>query len=164
MTTYVFRSHASERHQVLKRGDTVHVDGSPLSVRALDDSHYLAPVGARPAHVHVATHGDTVYLQLNGRTCVIERVDPTRSSGASGGAAAQGSASAPMPGVVVSWIAEPGARVAAGDALLVIESMKLQMTIEAPQSGTLEDLPFQPGQTFQRGAVLARVRPEETPA
>ncbi|MCY1539606.1 Glutaconyl-CoA decarboxylase subunit gamma [compost metagenome] len=69
-----------------------------------------------------------------------------------------------MPGVVVGWLAEPGSRVQAGDALLVIESMKLQMTIEAPQSGTLEDLPFQPGQTFQRGAVLARVRPEETPA
>ena len=68
-----------------------------------------------------------------------------------------------MPGVVVSWIAQRGASVAAGEALLVIESMKLQMTIEAPQSGTLEDLPFQPGQTFQRGAVLARVRPEEAP-
>jgi biotin carboxyl carrier protein len=38
------------------------------------------------------------------------------------------------------------------------------MTIEAPQGGTLEDLPFQPGQTFQRGAVLARVRPEEAQA
>jgi 3-methylcrotonyl-CoA carboxylase alpha subunit len=163
MTTYVFRSDAGQRHQVLKRGDTVHVDGSPLSVRALDAGHYLAPVGARPAHVHVATHGDTLYLQLHGRSCVVERVDPTHS-GASAGAAGQGSASAPMPGVVVSWIAEPGVQVAAGEALLVIESMKLQMTIEAPQSGTLEDLPFQPGQTFQRGAVLARVRPEETPA
>ena len=161
MTTYVLRSDASQRHQVLKRGDTIHVDGNPLSVRALDSSHYLAPLGTRTAHVHVATHGDTIYLQLNGRTCVIDRVDPTRS-GATSGAAVQGSASAPMPGVVVSWIAEPGAQVVAGAALLVIESMKLQMTIEAPQSGTLEDMPFQPGQTFQRGAVLARVRPEET--
>ena len=163
MTTYVLRSQASERHQVLKRGDAMHVDGHPLAVRAIDNGHYIAPVGARPSHVHVATHGDTIYLQLNGRVCVIERVDPTRSGG-SGSAAAQGSASAPMPGVVVSWIATPGAQVVAGDALLVIESMKLQMTIEAPQSGALEDLPFQPGQTFQRGAVLARVRPEETPA
>lgn len=161
MTTYVFRSDAGQRHQVLKRGDTIHVDGNPLTVRALDNSHYLAPLGTRTAHVHVASHGDITYLQLNGRICVIDRVDPTRS-GATSGAAAQGSASAPMPGVVVSWIAEPGSQVVAGAALLVIESMKLQMTIEAPQSGTLEDLPFQPGQTFQRGAVLARVRPEET--
>lgn len=163
MTSYVLRSDAGQHHQVFKRGDTLHVDGQPLTVRALDSRHYLAPVGTRPVHVYVATHGDIAYLQLQGRTCVIDRVDPIRC-GASGGAAAQGSASAPMPGVVVSWIAAPGAQVVAGEALLVIESMKLQMTIDAPQTGTLEDMPFQPGQTFQRGALLARVRPEETPA
>lgn len=162
MTTYVFRSDAARRHQVLKRGDHLRVDGTEVPVRALDNSHFVAQAGAGPAHVRVVAHGDTVYVQLNGRACAIERVDPTRSGGA-GGAAGQGSAAAPMPGVVVSWLAQPGAQVAAGEALLVIESMKLQMTIEAPQSGTLEDLPFQPGQTFQRGAVLARVRPEEAP-
>jgi biotin carboxyl carrier protein len=42
----------------------------------------------------------------------------------------------------------------------VIESMKLQMTIEAAQDGMLEELPFTQGQTFQRGATLARVRPD----
>lgn len=161
MTSYIFRSDPGRRHQVLKRGDQIFVDDTELTVRTLDPSHYLAPVGSRPAHVRVAAHGDTLYLQLNGRSCVVERVDPTRST-TSGGATSQGSATAPMPGVVVSWIAQPGAPVQAGDALLVIESMKLQMTIEAPQNGTLEALPFQPGQTFQRGAVLARVRPEET--
>ncbi|MFC7410825.1 MULTISPECIES: acetyl-CoA carboxylase biotin carboxyl carrier protein subunit [Hydrogenophaga] len=162
MTTYVFRSDTARRYQVLKRGDHLRVDGTEVPVRALDNSHFVAQAGTRPVHVRVVAHGDTVYLQLNGRACAIERVDPTRSGGGGGGAG-QGSAAAPMPGVVVSWIAQPGAQVAAGEALLVIESMKLQMTIEAPQRGTLEDLPFQPGQTFQRGAVLARVRPEETP-
>lgn len=163
MTSYVFRSDPGRRHQVLKQGHSLSVDGTDFRVRALDSSHYATLVSARPAHVRVVTHGDEVYLQLNGRSCVIERVDPTRSAAASGGVT-QGTCSAPMPGVVISWVAEPGSRVTAGDALLVIESMKLQMTIEAPQSGTLEALSFQPGQTFQRGAVLARVRPEETPA
>lgn len=163
MTTYVFRSNTARRHQVLKRGEHVHVDGTEVPVRALDSSHYVVQVGARPVHVRVVADGDILYLQLNGRTCAIERVDPTRSEG-TGGVATQGRATAPMPGVVVSWIAQPGSTVLAGDALLVIESMKLQMTIEAPQTGLLEDLPFQTGQTFQRGAVLARIRPEETPA
>lgn len=163
MTTYLFSSHPDQRHQVLKRGAQVHVDGVPVPVRALSAHHHVVTVDGRAQHVHAVAHGDQVYLQLNGRTCVIARPDPTRShSGA--GAAGQGSASAPMPGVVVHWIAQPGAAVQAGDPLLVIESMKLQMTIEAPLSGTLHDLPFQPGQTFQRGAVLARVEPEEIPA
>lgn len=163
MTSYVFRSDPGRRHQVLKLGNNLIVDGTTLPLRALDSTHYSTLIGPRQAHMRVVAHGDEVYLQLNGRTCVIERVDPTRS-GTTSGTAAQGSCSAPMPGVVVSWVAQPGSLVQAGDALLVIESMKLQMTIEAPQSGTLEALPFQPGQTFQRGAVLARVRPEETPA
>jgi biotin carboxyl carrier protein len=65
-----------------------------------------------------------------------------------------------MPGVVVSWLQLPGSSVAAGTPLLVIESMKLQMTIEATQAGILENLPFAEGQTFQRGATLAFVRSE----
>jgi biotin carboxyl carrier protein len=164
MTTYAFTSDPAQRHQAFKRGDHIHVDSTAVSLRALNDNHYVVHQGGTsPMHVRVAASGDTLYLQLGGRACAIERVDPTRSHGASGGAG-QGSAVAPMPGVVVSWVAKPGSAVAAGDALVVIESMKLQMTIEAPQAGTLEELPVQPGQTFQRGAVLARVRSEETSA
>jgi biotin carboxyl carrier protein len=71
------------------------------------------------------------------------------------------SSMAPMPGVVVSVQVTAGQRVGEGDALLVIESMKLQMTIAAACAGTVEQLPVAVGQTFQRGAVLAQVRPDE---
>jgi biotin carboxyl carrier protein len=157
MTIYAFRSHPGQRHQTNKRGHCVRVDGVDVPVRAVDASHYAAQTSAHPAHVRVSVQGDTVYLQLRGRACVIERIDPARSGAASSGVG-QGSATAPMPGVVVNWIAQPGDPVKAGQALLVIESMKLQMTIEAPQDGILGSLPFQPGQTFQRGAALASVR------
>jgi 3-methylcrotonyl-CoA carboxylase alpha subunit len=66
-----------------------------------------------------------------------------------------------MPGVVVSVQATAGQRVREGDALLVIESMKLQMTIVAACAGTVEPLPLAVGQTFQRGAVLAQVKPDQ---
>jgi 3-methylcrotonyl-CoA carboxylase alpha subunit len=160
MTSYAFRSTPNEHHQVLRRPNSVQVDCNNLPVRVLDASHYVVDIDKRPAHVHAIAHGDTIYLQMAGRTCVIERKDPMRSSGTSS-VAGQGDACAPMPGMVVIWIAQPGSRVQAGEALLVIESMKMQITIEAPQAGLLEDLPFQPSQTFQRGAVLARIRPEE---
>lgn len=163
MTTFVFQSDTAQRHQVHKRGGHIQVDGTKIPVRALDSTHYVTRTDSGTAHARVVAHGDTFYLQLNGRSCTIERVDPTRTDG-SGAGAGQGGATAPMPGVVISWIAQPGSAVNAGQPLLVIESMKLQMTIEAPQSGTLEEIPFQPGQTFQRGAVLARIRAEEAAA
>jgi biotin carboxyl carrier protein len=62
---------------------------------------------------------------------------------------------------VVSLQAAAGQRVKEGDPLLVIESMKLQMTIGAACSGTVTELPVGVGQTFQRNAVLARVAPDE---
>lgn len=160
MTTFVFQSDTATRHQVHKRGKHIQVDGTEVLVRELDSTHYVTKTGSGPVHARVVTSGDTIYLQLNGRSCTIERVDPTRTGSGSGGTN-QAGATAPMPGVVINWIAQPGTPVKSGDALLVIESMKLQMTIEAPHDGTLAELPFQPGQTFQRGAVLARVHAEE---
>ena len=50
-----------------------------------------------------------------------------------------------------------GDAVAAGDALLVIESMKLQTTISAAIDGDVGALPVAPGEGFEQGAVLVRI-------
>jgi 3-methylcrotonyl-CoA carboxylase alpha subunit len=159
MTTFSFRADDGPHRHTARRGPPASVDGTDQAVRALGDGRFVVDVDGRPVQVLAAAHGDTVHLQLRGRSAVIERVDPTRSG--TGAGAGGGDAAAPMPGVVVSWVAQPGAQVKAGDALLVIESMKLQVTIEAPRDGLLESLPFAPGQSFQRGAVLAHLRAAE---
>jgi len=159
MTTYVIQGAATPSHKTRKHGADVVVDTTHLTVRALTPHSFSVQQPTQAQRLHAVAHGDSVYVQLNGRACRIDRVDPTR---ANAGAAALGGgvSQAPMPGVVVSWLTRPGSVVKAGAALLVIESMKLQMTIEATQDGVLEDLPFTEGQTFQRGATLARVRPD----
>lgn len=159
MTTYVFNATTSTRHQTSRRGELVSVDGAKLRVRTLDVNSFVTDVKGRPTHIRSVAHGDTIHLHLNGRSCLVHRVDPT-TAGAAAASEAGGGAIAPMPGVVISWLVQPGAQVQAGDALLVIESMKLQMTISAPHAGLLEEMPVKEGQTFQRGAVLARVRLE----
>lgn len=159
MTTYVFNATTSSRHQTSKRGDLVSVDGAKLRVRTLESNSFVTDVMGRPTHIRSVANGDTIHLHINGRSCLVNRVDPT-TAGASAASEAGGGAIAPMPGVVVNWLVQPGGHVQSGDALLVIESMKLQMTISAPHAGLLEDMPVKEGQTFQRGAVLARVRLE----
>jgi biotin carboxyl carrier protein len=163
MTTYIFQSDASQRYQTSKRGQMVHVDGEAYTLRALGAHSFMTHVDGRLMHIRGIADGDNMHLHINGRACAVQRIDPTRSSAASA-TEASGSSAAPMPGVVINWLVQPGCEVKTGEALLVIESMKLQMTIEAPQSGWLVDLPFAAGQTFQRGAVLARVRAEEATA
>ena len=75
-------------------------------------------------------------------------------------AVASGSLLAPMPGTVVKVLVEEGAQVAAGDAVLVLEAMKMQHTVSAPHDGTVTEITIQPGVQVAAGEVLAVVEGE----
>lgn len=157
-----FSDEPQRRHRVHRQpgSDRVDVDGDIVEVRPDGAGRFRATVDGSPVLVHAVADGDTVHLHWRGRAWRIDRVDATRAAAAATGSAA-GVSQAPMPGVVVSVQALPGQRVVAGDALLVIESMKLQMTITAAGDGIVDRLPLAVGQTFQRGAVLAQVATDE---
>ncbi|NYE36501.1 propionyl-CoA carboxylase alpha chain [Nocardioides cavernae] len=70
---------------------------------------------------------------------------------------ASGSLLAPMPGTVVAVEVEPGAEVAAGDVVLVLEAMKMQHTVTAPHAGTVSELNVGTGSQVASGEVLAVV-------
>ena len=70
---------------------------------------------------------------------------------------ASGSLLAPMPGTVVRVAVEPGAEVVAGQAVLVLEAMKMQHTVAAPHDGVVTQVDVQPG-TTGGGGRRARCR------
>lgn len=80
-----------------------------------------------------------------------------RQTGA--GAAGPREVVAPMPGLVVAVEVTPGAEVAAGAALLIIEAMKMQSEIRAPVAGRVTAVRTRPGQEVPGGAVLAVIEP-----
>jgi biotin carboxyl carrier protein len=63
-----------------------------------------------------------------------------------------------MPGVVVEVLVEPGQTVAAGDALLILEAMKMQNEITAPWSGTVARISVGAAQTVAKGAPLIEIK------
>ncbi|WP_292651195.1 biotin carboxylase N-terminal domain-containing protein [Nocardioides sp.] len=71
-----------------------------------------------------------------------------------------GSLLAPMPGSVISVLAEAGSDVTEGQPLLVLEAMKMQHTVTAPTSGVLTQINVKAGTQVAAGEVLAVV--EET--
>ncbi|MER7608142.1 biotin carboxylase N-terminal domain-containing protein [Nocardioides sp. NPDC127503] len=71
-----------------------------------------------------------------------------------------GSLLAPMPGSVISVLAESGSSVTEGQPLLVLEAMKMQHTVTAPTDGVLTQINVKPGTQVAAGEVLAVV--EET--
>ncbi len=50
-----------------------------------------------------------------------------------------------------------GQRVAAGDVLMIVESMKMEIAIAAPAAGIVREFRCQPGRTVQAGQVLALI-------
>jgi len=64
---------------------------------------------------------------------------------------------ADMAGTVVKWLVEPGTEVAAGDAVVVLEAMKMETQVSAHRDGTLTDVRADAGGTVSAGAVLALI-------
>jgi biotin carboxyl carrier protein len=62
-----------------------------------------------------------------------------------------------MPGTVLLVHVADGDAVAEGDVLLVLESMKMELSITAPTAGTVEGLALQPGDRVDRGQPLVAV-------
>jgi acetyl-CoA/propionyl-CoA carboxylase biotin carboxyl carrier protein len=82
------------------------------------------------------------------------RPKPAMTSG-SGGGAGSGTVTAPMQGTIVKVLVEVGATVATGDALLVLEAMKMENQINAETSGTVQEIRVGAGDSVGTGEVLA---------
>ncbi len=77
------------------------------------------------------------------------------------GSAASGNLSAPMPGKLLSFAVKVGDRVKAGQALAVMEAMKMEHTVAAPADGTVAELLYAPGDQVHEGAPLLRLESQE---
>ncbi len=138
------------------RGRTVATEVNEVSVTAL---------------VHSATP-DLVDLEIDGtrRVYLVNRVGADTYVDASDGSSAlseiprfgdpeklapPGSLLAPMPGLVLRVLAEPGTVVTAGQPLLVLEAMKMEQTVSAPADGVVAELRAKAGEQVSTGQVLA---------
>ena len=104
-----------------------------------------------------ATHvaDDVIWVGRDGH--VLEA--RTRRADRSAAALPQGSLEAPMPGVVLQVRVADGDEVEEGDVLLVLESMKMELSITAPRAGRVEGLALAEGDRVERGQALVAVTP-----
>jgi acetyl/propionyl-CoA carboxylase alpha subunit len=94
-----------------------------------------------------------VWVFLDGRTYVIEpdeRETPQRVHATDD----QVALSAPMPATVLAIKVAPGDEVAAGDLLILLEAMKMEMPITAPRAGRVKSLACREGELVQPGVPL----------
>ncbi len=115
--------------------------------------------------VWIATRGDTHFIHLRGRVHRVEAVDSLeRARREAAPTTGVELLRAPMPGVVVEVATRVGARVVAGELLMMIESMKLQTPIVAPEAARVEEICLEPGASFDQGADLVRLARDDAGA
>ena len=82
---------------------------------------------------------------------------PAAKPAAAAGAAGSISITAGAAGKVVDVVAAPGAAVKKGDPVVVLEIMKMETPVVAPQDGTVASVEVAKGETVESGAVLANM-------
>ena len=150
-------------YQVEVDGDEVRVQGRV--VRATLDGVQGTPirlltVDGRLVSFAVTPDGAGRWtLQHRGEAMAVEVLDERshhiRTMVGAGKAQVAGAVvKAPMPGLVVRVLAEPGMPVGPGAGLVILEAMKMENELKAPVAGTIARVTVRPGQSVEKGQVL----------
>jgi len=85
---------------------------------------------------------------------VLQHADPIAHAGEG---AVEGRLTAPMPGKLIAFLAQPGQAVTRGQPLAVMEAMKMEHTITAPRDGTVAELLYAVGDQVNEGGEILRL-------
>ena len=96
-------------------------------------------VNERPYAIRLYDRFDELVRKMGLTTAVIHKIKDIK---------------APMPGMVLDIMVEPGQEVVHGDALLVLEAMKMENVIKSPGEGVIKAIKVEKGKAVDKGEVL----------
>jgi acetyl/propionyl-CoA carboxylase alpha subunit len=139
----------------------IHLVAGELGEGVLNLSGHLMPF-----YYHLTD--ETLYLWIQGQTYHLERLQagPKRKSGSGVGAGgvSNGEIKAPMPGTVLEVKVKVGDVVTANQPLVIMESMKMEMTLSAPLDGVVETLQATPQTMVEMGTLLVKLKLDPQPS
>ena len=148
-------------------GDTLvlEVEGRRLEAdfhRLPDGEVYSLIVNGRSHEVRVAPAGDGLEVSLHGVTIPVEVRHPLEKTlkalGPAGGRTGGETITAPMPGVVVAYRVKPGDTVSPGQAVVVVEAMKMQNELAARHGGVVSEILVAERTSVAAGTPLLRLK------
>jgi acetyl-CoA/propionyl-CoA carboxylase biotin carboxyl carrier protein len=155
--------------------------GSTHSTKWVEDTLDLTEVRAEPAEAAVSDDGDEAPrvrrdgdVEVDGRRYSVAlwvpdtpvavvaggggaaaRPKRAASSGGAGGGVGAGSVTVPMQGTIVKVLVAEGDAIEAGEAVCVLEAMKMENNIAAEKSGTVKEIKVAPGDSVGAGDIVA---------
>jgi acetyl-CoA/propionyl-CoA carboxylase biotin carboxyl carrier protein len=142
------------------------LNGPARSRLAADNGaeRWVAAASAPPdPSIAAVQAGDTVHLDVEGRSVGFRIAAPPDVDHAARAAAAHAHGGgpsgvvAPMPGAVIAIHVALGAAVAGGDPIATLEAMKMEHVVVAPRAGRVEELGVRIGDQVTRGQTIATI-------
>jgi 3-methylcrotonyl-CoA carboxylase alpha subunit len=130
----------------------------PLRVQPLGRDRYDITLGEARHTLAVYARGESIAVFADAGSALVGVVDPLAH--AADGASEGGRLAAPMPGKVVSFLVAAGAEVKRGQAVAVMEAMKMEHTLHAPRDGRVAELRYAVGDLVAEGDELLRLAPQ----
>jgi biotin carboxyl carrier protein len=142
-------------YEVVIRGELVTVDGKPFAVRVADDGVHLT-------HKTYSVELSGGIVTVDGITHRLEWKHPQTPVAAAQRAAApfptaEGAVTAIMPGKIVDLRIREGDTVSEGDVVVILEAMKMENELKAPQGGTVRAVHVQVGDDVEQHQVLVEI-------
>lgn len=162
MTSFEIRLGARTCVAHLEANGLVRIDGVSLRVVTIGDGIYRVSDDGRQWTVAVAGPADNRWVFVDGQVAQVDMDSPAppRNQGERRGArvgrgrTTSHDLSSPMPATVLRVLAEPGAQVARGETLLMLEAMKMEVPIRAPRDGIVRAVHCKTGDLVQPGVAL----------
>jgi len=135
----------------------------------LDLSEVRADKGDGGVELDEPTVRRDISVEVDGKRCAVSMWVPERSaapaagaprrragaSSSGGGGSGSGQVTVPMQGTIVKVLVEVGDTVEAGDAVCVLEAMKMENNVAAEKAGTVTEVRVAPGDSVGGGDVVA---------
>ena len=122
-----------------------------------DDGGFDLTLDGTKSHVVAVIEGHELYLRTRNGRFDLHWVDPF--GGETEEQVGEDKIVAPLPGTVVALLAEEGAMLEKGAAILTLEVMKMEQTLRAPYAGVLKKIKCKVGDIVGEGVELAEVEP-----
>ncbi|WP_445424965.1 acetyl/propionyl/methylcrotonyl-CoA carboxylase subunit alpha [Alishewanella sp. HL-SH06] len=165
MPTVHIALHYGEQKQTLtiqqhEQHYVIDVQGQQLCCTAeLLGDELSAVLGDHRTKVRVSQYGDTISIFIKHQR--YDFIYQTEVATEIDGSEHAGSLTAPMNGTIVAVMVEAGAKVKAGETLVIMEAMKMEYSIKAPKDGVVNQLFYRAGELVQDGAELVDFTAEE---
>jgi biotin carboxyl carrier protein len=107
---------------------------------------------------YMAQQQEKLSIWLDGQTYQLSLISGgRRRAGDSGSTAVHGDIKAPMPGTVLKVLVKAGDTVEPNQPVVIMESMKMEMTLSSPTATTVQQVSCTEGQLVEMGAVLVKL-------